>query len=129
MNLRFSLFALLALSVGGFAQERPAREKPKAPPTAPAVPSDATRAETPKPASPTTPSNDMPAQIAGIFFGLLQKNQVDSAYEGLMKGSKIAERPEELKTLKTKTREAIDVFGPIALALLFLSLRRSLAAD
>ena len=30
-----------------------------------------------------------------------------------MKGSRIAERPEELKTLKTKTREAIDVFGPL----------------
>jgi len=30
-----------------------------------------------------------------------------------MKGSKIAERPEELKTLKSKTKEAIEVFGPI----------------
>ena len=55
----------------------------------------------------------MPAQVAGIFFGLLQKNEVEPAYEGLMKGSRIAERPEELKTLKTKTREAIDVFGPV----------------
>ena len=30
-----------------------------------------------------------------------------------MKGSRIAERPEDLKTLKSKTKEAIDVFGPI----------------
>ena len=65
----------------------------------------------PKP--PTTAASDLPAQVAGIFFGLLQKNEVDPAYEGLMKGSRIAERPEELKTLKAKTREAIDVFGPI----------------
>ena len=55
----------------------------------------------------------MPAQVAAIFFGLLGKNEIDPAYEGLMKGSRIAERPDELKTLKSKTREAIDVFGPI----------------
>ena len=77
-------------------------KKPKTPPVA----------ETPAP-TPRTAENDLPAQVAAIFFGLLQKNEIEPAYEGLMKGSRIAERPEELKTLKSKTKEAIEVFGPI----------------
>jgi len=56
---------------------------------------------------------DEPAQIAASFFGLLQKNRVEEAYANLTKGSKIAERPEELKSLKTKTSEAIEMFGAI----------------
>jgi hypothetical protein len=113
MNSRFCLTAFLALAVGVLAQEKPTKEKPKTPPAATPVPAEANRAETPRPTPATTPSNDVPAQVASIFFGLLQKNEIDPAYEGLMKGSKIAERPEELKTLKSKTKEAIDVFGPI----------------
>ncbi len=103
MKHRFFLFALLAASAFSHAQEKPAKtEKPKQPPIA------AVSALAPK-----TADNDVPAQVAAIFFGLLQKNEVEPAYEGLMKGSRIAERPEELKTLKSKTREAIDVFGPV----------------
>lgn len=103
MKHRFFLFALLAAPAFALAQEKPARpEKPKPAPLT-ALP----------PPAPKTADNDVPAQVAAIFFGLLQKNEVDPAYEGLMKGSRIAERPDELKTLKTKTREAIDVFGPI----------------
>ena len=95
----FCLFLFLAVSA--FAQDK----KPKTPPAAEAAPA--------APRAPVTAANDLPAQVAAIFFGLLEKNEIDPAYEGLMKGSRIAERPEELKTLKTKTREAIDVFGPI----------------
>lgn len=103
MKHRFFLFALLAAPAFSHAQEKPAKtEKPKQLPIA------AVSALTPK-----TADNDVPAQVAAIFFGLLQKNEVEPAYEGLMKGSRIAERPEELKTLKSKTREAIDVFGPV----------------
>ena len=106
MKHRFFLFALLAAPAFAQVQDKSAKtEKPK-----PAV-AQTTAAPTPKPAP--TAENDMPAQVAAIFFGLLQKNDVEPAYEGLMKGSRIAERPEELKTLKSKTREAIDVFGPI----------------
>lgn len=57
--------------------------------------------------------SDPPAHMASIFFGLLQKGEIDPAYETLTKGSKIAERPEELKVLKSKTREAIEVFGSV----------------
>ena len=110
MKYRFLLLALLAAPAFSQAQEKPAKtEKPKAPVVQAATPP----ASNPAPSPPPTSSNDLPAQIAAIFFGLLQKNEVDPAYEGLMKGSRIAERPEELKTLKAKTREAIDVFGPI----------------
>ena len=94
-----SLFILLAAPA--FAQDK----KPKTPPVV--------EATAPAPRAAVTAENDLPAQIAAIFFGLLQKNEIEPAYEGLMKGSRIAERPEELKTLKSKTKEAIDVFGPI----------------
>ena len=99
MKHRIFLFALFAAPAFSLAQDKPAKtEKPK--PVLIAAPTPAAE-------------NDLPAQVAAIFFGLLQKNEVDPAYEGLMKGSRIAERPEELKTLKSKTREAIDVFGPV----------------
>ena len=106
MKHRFFLFALLAVPAFAQAQDKSVKtEKPK-----PAL-VQTIAAPAPKPA--LTADNDVPAQVAAIFFGLLQKNEVDPAYEGLMKGSRIAERPEELKTLKSKTREAIDVFGPV----------------
>jgi hypothetical protein len=57
---------------------------------------------------------DEPGQIASAFFSLLQKSRVEEAYANLTKGSKIAERPEELKSLKIKTSEAIQTFGAIA---------------
>lgn len=69
------------------------------------------------PATPAAPPNplgvDEPGQAAAAFFGLLQKRAIDEAYAGLTRGSKIGERPEELKNLKAKTVEAIEVFGNI----------------
>jgi len=53
------------------------------------------------------------AQMVAQFFVSLQKNDVDGAYANLTKGSKIAEKPQEIKQLKAKTTEAIDVFGAI----------------
>ncbi len=64
-------------------------------------------------ARPLPASNDDPEQIAAAFFGLLGKSRVEEAYTNLTRGSKIAERPEELKALKTKTTEAIEMFGVI----------------
>ena len=54
-----------------------------------------------------------PAQIVRGFFASLEKRDIDGAYENLMKGSKIAERPDEVRTLKAKTREAISLFGSV----------------
>ena len=96
MKYLFCLF--IFVTVSALAQDK----KPKSPP-----------ATEPAQRAAVTAENDLPAQVAAIFFGLLQKNEIEPAYEGLMKGSRIAERPEELKTLKSKTKEAIDVFGPI----------------
>ena len=96
MKHLFCLFIFVTMSA--LAQDK----KPKTPP-----------ATEPAPRAAVTAENDLPAQVAAIFFGLLQTNEIEPAYAGLMKGSRIAERPEELKTLKSKTKEAIDVFGPI----------------
>jgi len=53
------------------------------------------------------------AQLVAVFFSSLEKVEVDQAYAVLTKGSKIAEKPEELRQLKAKTTEAIEVFGAI----------------
>lgn len=64
-------------------------------------------------AQPVQPGLDEPGQAAAAFFGLLQKQAIDEAYAGLTKGSKIGVQPEELKNLKAKTNEALEVFGSI----------------
>jgi hypothetical protein len=68
-------------------------------------------AKTPEQAIPM--AADEPSAAMTSFFSLVARNQIDEAYAALTKGSKIAERPEELKTLKAKTIEAIELFGPI----------------
>ncbi len=79
-------------------------KEPVATPTAVAAPAaEATQAS----------GLDASAQVAATFFGLLQKNKVDDAYSALTKGSKIADRPDELKSLKSKTSEAIEMFGAV----------------
>jgi hypothetical protein len=60
------------------------------------------------------PMLDGPSQMVANFFGSLQSGKIDDGYATLTKDSKIAEKPEELKQLKAKTREAIEVFGAIA---------------
>ena len=94
-------FSLLA---SAFAQRPPlidAEKKPAA--TAPAV----------EPAFPAETEGDGPDRIIARFFSYLQRKEVDQAYDQLTRGTKIAERAEDVKTLKAKTREAISVFGPI----------------
>ena len=59
------------------------------------------------------PMMDGPAQMVSGFFASLKEGKVDESYAALTKGSKIAEKPEEIRQLKAKTREAIQVFGDI----------------
>jgi hypothetical protein len=59
------------------------------------------------------PMLDGPAQMVATFFGSLREGKVDEGYGVLTKGSNIAEKPEELKQLKAKTHEAIQVFGSV----------------
>lgn len=126
------LLAFVALSLEpAFAQSKatpkPAKERKsmifqpgaKTPDATPAPAEDVPVATpVPAPAAPapvTAPQAgvDEPGQAAAAFFALLQKGQIDEAYLNLTRGSKIGERPEELQTLKSKTTEAIQVFGAI----------------
>jgi hypothetical protein len=59
------------------------------------------------------PLLDGPSQIVSDFFAAVREGKIDEGYAALTKDSKIAEKPEELKTLKAKTREAVEVFGAI----------------
>jgi len=58
-------------------------------------------------------NDDVPTQMAADFFASLKKGQIDDAYATLTKGSKTIEKPEDLRILKQKTKEAIEVFGAI----------------
>lgn len=109
--LALTLTALTALA----APEKSARtDRGTAAPKATAIPQPP-----PVPAAPLTAaaapasSNDVPGQMAADFFTSLQRGQIDDAYATLTKGSKTIEKPEDLRILKQKTREAIEAFGAI----------------
>jgi hypothetical protein len=57
-----------------------------------------------------------PAVAAGIakFFELLGNRDVDGAFDGLTKGTRIADSKEDIKTLKSKTDEALRMFGAVS---------------
>ena len=95
-----SLLSIVALPL--FAQT-----PPLAKPAVPAKPDAATEAEHPAPAA------ELPEKIVNRFFGYLQRKDVDTAYDQLTRATKIAERSDDVKTLKAKTKEAISVFGAI----------------
>jgi len=89
---------------------QPGAKTPDAPAAAPkATPVPPTAAAVPA----TVAGLDEPSQAAAAFFGLLQRGAIDDAYASLTKGSKIGESPDELRNLKAKTVEAIEVFGAI----------------
>jgi len=81
------------------------------PPAVPAVP-----ANTEPPVATAAPDEaeaEGPEKIIARFFLSLQRKEVEQAYDQLTRGTKIAERAEDVKTLKLKTKDAIGVFGPI----------------
>jgi hypothetical protein len=136
MNLRSILaFLLVGLAAVLHAQEKAATPLPKADKAAKGekdekpkvlifqpeskVPDNApvggtVRGEVVQRASNANPMLDGPAQVVADFFASLREGKVDEGYAALTKDSKIAEKPEEFKTLKAKTREAIEVFGAIS---------------
>lgn len=89
---RFPLLLLIIFSLTALGQEK-------------ATP----RADAPA----AVPALDAPIKMADEFFASLEKGQIDEAYANLTKGSKIIEKPEDLRVLKQKTKEAIEVFGAI----------------
>jgi hypothetical protein len=90
---RFSLLLLFVLSLAASGQEK-----------------SGTR---PEATAPVVPAGDVPMKMADEFFALLEKGQIEDAYANLTKGSKIIEKPEDLRVLKQKTKEAVEVFGAI----------------
>ena len=49
----------------------------------------------------------------GDFFLAIRKKKIDEAYDQLTKGSKIADKAEDVATLKKQTKKAVDFFGEI----------------
>jgi hypothetical protein len=54
-----------------------------------------------------------PTEILRQFFLDLKGDQLDSAYQGLVKNTIISERTENIDQLKAKTRQALDNYGPV----------------
>ena len=117
MKFRFAIFLVCALALQSalLAQDKPKNpNSPKVLVFPPGTKQTEVMAEaTEKPIASPAGVPDGIAQIVAVFFGSLEKVEVDQAYSVLTKGSKIAEKPEELKQLKAKTQEAIEVFGAI----------------
>jgi len=47
------------------------------------------------------------------FFSGIARGEIDSAYKELTKNSKLADKVDEIKALKEKTRQAAEMFGEI----------------
>ncbi|MES2568699.1 MAG: hypothetical protein V4710_01440 [Verrucomicrobiota bacterium] len=117
MKFRYVLLLIL-IAVSAYAQEKVVRKPAAGAPTVkPAETRAAAPVATPIPAEKALPfdlsADTAPEEFATRFFSALQKGDVDGAYDGLTRGSRIAVKPEEVKALKAKTREAINVFGVI----------------
>jgi hypothetical protein len=111
MKFTSTICLLAALGVVALAQNTTGRPNPRTTkPTLvpePTAAAPAIAAATPAPAA--TP--DDPEATVARFFDALRKKEVDPAYDQLTKGTKIADRMEDVKMLKAKTKEAIEVFG------------------
>jgi len=58
-------------------------------------------------------ANPNPRERIDAFFHLLARENVDEAYDNLVKGSIIAESKEDVDALKERSRRALDAYGPI----------------
>jgi ABC-type transporter MlaC component len=65
-------------------------------------------------AIPAPRTGDQAADTVAAFFGALKADQVNAAYDALVKGTIIAERAEDVTALKSRTRTALDNYGPIS---------------
>jgi hypothetical protein len=65
------------------------------------------------PAPPPADASTSPAGTIDLFFLALQGDNVEAAYENLVKGTIIADRKEDVTGLIARTREALDSYGPI----------------
>jgi len=64
----------------------------------------------------TAAPSALDASVTGTieqFFKNLQEQKIEEAYDQLTKGTKIAEKTQDVTTLKEKTRQAVELFGEI----------------
>ena len=55
-----------------------------------------------------------PIDVVEKFFFALRSGQVDLAYDELVKGTIISDRKEDVIGLKTRTKQALDSYGPVS---------------
>ncbi|MGB8354641.1 MAG: hypothetical protein WCD79_12180 [Chthoniobacteraceae bacterium] len=69
------------------------------------------------PESHSSPADVKPSpsvdKLVDTFFTLLAKNQIDQAYDQLTAGTEIAKKTGDVGLLKSKTTEAIKMFGAV----------------
>jgi hypothetical protein len=109
-QMRFVLILLLVSSPISFAQKSSDKEKAGRMFFPPEMKQPAA---TPKQA--TGPRRmDGPSETMDVFFLALKAGQIDAAYDALVKGSVIAERPQDVSGLKERTKQALDNYGPVS---------------
>ncbi len=83
----------------------------------PSPTADATPTPAPQPTSISVeadaPDPRSPEEVVADFFGALQSDDVDAAYEGLSAGSMLKTRGEESLELRARTQGAMDAYGPV----------------
>ncbi len=108
--MRLLVFAVLGITASAFGQDADQRKR--------MIFSTSEPRPDPSPIATATPLPDLkfpsPEEAVKGFFLALKSDQVDAAYDGLVKGTIIAERGENVKELKASTRKALDHYGPIA---------------
>ncbi len=113
--MKYPLLFLVVAAASAFGQQTNSRNSMIFAPGAkePTVVSSPTPAATP--AQAPSPGKVASADdILNAFFLALKADQVDAAYDALVRNTIIAERQKDVDGLKAKTKEAIDGYGPIA---------------
>jgi hypothetical protein len=106
-KMRSAVIAFLASLAVSLAQQGADKERMVFPPGAAKPVASSTPAPTPR-------RTENPTEAIDEFFRALKAGQIDMAYESLVKVSLIADRPEDVATLKKRTRDALDNYGPIS---------------
>jgi hypothetical protein len=103
--MKWTLCLLVLLTVPALAQDSPERKKLIFQP-------GASEPSATPPTKAEEKGND-PAKVIELFFLALQADQVDAAYDALVKDTIIAEKPEDLTALKERTKAALEDYGPL----------------
>ncbi len=103
------LLTAILLTATAVAQTPPPAKPPGKPAVIGGEGAAAVKAAAPEPAV----EGEMPEKTIARFFAYLQRREVEQAYDQLTRGTKIAERAEDVKMLKSKTKDAIAMFGAI----------------